>query len=101
MLAQATGINELIIISSLQRPQLRGFRERYVPLRIIGTLKATVTDENNSGVKASSTFTITVAAPKLQIGISVPGYDSNQVPLNTGILIDSYSANTILTAYFN
>ncbi len=45
------------------------------------TATATVTESNGSGLKSTSTKVVVVPAPTLVLGIVIPGYDTNEVPL--------------------
>ncbi len=51
------------------------------------TAKVTVTASNGSGVKATNTKVITIPAPTLQIGITVPDFESGEIPVGTDFTI--------------
>jgi len=51
------------------------------------TAKATVVDSNGSGSTAVSTKTVTISAPTLQIGITVPAFETASIPVGTDFQI--------------
>ncbi len=51
------------------------------------TAKAKVVDSNGSGITATSTKTVTVSAPTLQVGITVPNFETGEVPVDTNFQV--------------